>query len=99
MIDWPALQQRTNTAALAAFGASIVLDGLPVLGDFHAPGDQVFLDGVSAMATRPQVTVLSTDVPDAPVGLRCMANAQQWRVADARPDGNGLTVLILEQWL
>lgn len=97
MINWPALQERTNTAALAAFGAVIVLDGLPVLGDFHAPGDQVFLDGVSAMATRPQVAVASADVPDAPVGLRCQAAGRHWIVADARPDGFGLTVLYLEQ--
>ena len=97
MIDWPALQQRTNTAALAAFGATVVLDGLTVQGDFHAPGDQVFLDGVSAEATRPQVAVLSSDVPAAPVGLSCMANAQSWVVADAGPDGCGLTVLYLEQ--
>jgi hypothetical protein len=97
MIDWPALQERTNTAALAAFGAIITLDGVPMQGDFCAPGDQVFLDGVSAMATRPQVAVASADVPDAPVGRPCFAGGQSWRVADARPDGFGLTVLYLEQ--
>lgn len=97
MIDWPALQARTNTAALAAFGAVISLDGVPMQGDFCAPGDQVFLDGVSAMATRPQVVVLSTDVPAAPVGLDCLAGGRHWRVADATPDSGGLTVLYLEQ--
>lgn len=99
MIDWPALQDRTNTAALAVFGAAITLDGQPLQGDFHAPGDQVFMDGVSAVATRPQVAVISDDVPAAPVGLACVANAQNWVVADARPDGCGLTVLYLEQAL
>lgn len=98
-MDWPALQQRTNTAALAAFGSAIVLDGLPVTGDFHAPGDQVFLDGVIAAATRPQIVVLDADVPEAPVGKRCHANGQSWFVADARPDGCGMTVLYLEQAL
>ena len=98
-MDWTALQTRTNAAALAAFGGDVVLDGLPVRGDFHEPADQVFLDGVSAVATRPQVVVLDADVPDAPVGKRCTANGQQWLVADARPDGCGMTVLMLERAL
>lgn len=58
-MDFQALQTRTNVAALAAFGAAIVLDGDVVQGDFHAPADEVFLDGVSAMASKPQVVLLS----------------------------------------
>lgn len=96
-MDWPALQQRTNAAALAVFGdATVVLNGVTVTGDFCAPGDQVFLDGVSAAATRPQVVVLDADVPAAPVGKTCVIGATSWLVADARPDGNGMIVLYLE---
>lgn len=104
-MDWIALQNRTNTACLAAFGnPAIVLDGEVVAGDFHEPADQVFLDGVSAMASRPQVVVLDADVPAAPVGKTCLAGAAgqpqtTWLVADAQPDGHGMTVLYLERAL
>lgn len=96
-MDFQALQTRTNTAALAAFGAAIVLDGDVVQGDFHAPADQVFLDGVSAIAARPQVVLADADVPAAPVGKPCTAGGASWIVADARPDGFGLTTLFLER--
>lgn len=95
-MDWAALQSRTNAAALAAFGANITLDGVTVRGDFVAPSDQIYLDGVSAVDTRPQVVVLTSVVPAAPVGKACTANATSYTVADARPDGYGLTRLMLE---
>jgi len=98
-MDWQALQNRTNTAALAAFGAAIVLDGDVVQGDFHAPADEVFLDGVSAMASKPQVVLCDADVPTAPVGKPCTAGGANWIVADARPDGHGMTTLFLERAL
>ena len=99
-MDWSALQSRTNAACLAAYGdATIVLDGVVVTGDFCEPSDQVYLDGVSAMATRPQVVVMDADVPAAPVGKACTIGAATWLVADARPDGHGMTVLYLERAL
>ena len=102
-MDWTALQARTNAACLSAFGdATIVLDGVVVTGDFCEPSDQVYLDGVSAMATRPQVVVMDGDVPAEPVGKPCIAgplgqSPTAWLVADARPDGHGMTVLYLER--
>lgn len=95
-MDWAALQSRTNAAALAAFGADITLDSVTVRGDFAAPSDQVFLDEASAIDTRPQVVVQSHLVPASPVGKACTANATSYTVADARPDGFGLTRLFLE---
>jgi len=99
-MDWNALQTRTNAACLAAYGdATIVLDGVVVTGDFCEPSDQVYLDGVSAMATRPQVVVMDGDAPAEPVGKACTIGAVAWLVADARPDGHGMTVLYLERLL
>lgn len=95
-MDWTALQSRTNTAALAAFGEAITLNGALVRGDFCEPSDQVYLDGVSAVANMPQVIVASGNVPASPVGKTVVARSRSFIVGDARPDGRGMTTLLLE---
>jgi hypothetical protein len=56
-MDWPALQARTNAAALAVFGSSITLNGVALRGDFVSPSDEVDLDGASAVDLVPQALV------------------------------------------
>jgi hypothetical protein len=96
MVNWLALQTRTNTANLAVFGEAITLNGVPVQGDYCEPTDQVHMDGVSALANVPQVVVQSSDVPANPVGKTVVARARTFTVGDARPDGRGFTNLFLE---
>ena len=95
-MDWIALQTRTNAAALAAFGEAITLDGVTLQGDFCEPSDQVFLEGVSAVSNQPQIVVMSSSVPANPVGKLVVARSRNFTVGDTRPDGRGMTALMLE---
>lgn len=95
-MDWTALQTRTNAACLAAFGESVLLNGVTVQADYCEPSDEVYLQGVSAVANATQVVVASEWVPAHPVGKTVVARGRIFTVADARPDGRGLTTLMLE---
>lgn len=99
-MSWVALEERTNRAALRVFGstqdAPAKLGWRPVTGDLTEAGDVVFLDGVSAQATRPMFIMATPDVPDAPVGELLQIGTRSWIVEEASPDGRGMTVLHLK---
>lgn len=99
MIDWPALQARTNAMAVQVFGGAVTLDGLSVTADFLEPSAEAHLEGVQAMTTDPQLIIVSADVPANPVGKLVVAGERNWVVAEAHPDGHGLTRLMLERVL
>lgn len=96
MINWAELQNRVNTANIQVFGGPVTLDGAAVTADFLEPSSEAHLDGVQAMTTNPQLLIVSADVPQAPVGKIVEAGGREWRVAEAHPDGHGLTKLMLE---
>jgi hypothetical protein len=96
MINWANLQNRVNTATIQVFGGAVTVDGQAVTADFLEPSSEAHLDGVQAMTTNPQLLIVSADVPQAPVGKIVGAGGRQWRVAEAHPDGHGLTKLMLE---
>lgn len=99
MIDWQALQARTNAMAIQVFGGAVTLGGQPVTADFLEPSDEAHLEGVQAMTTNPQLLIVSADVPASPVGKLVQASGRNWTVAEAHPDGYGLTRLVLERVL
>lgn len=99
MIDWPALQARTNAMAVQVFGGAVTLDGQSVTADFLEPSAEAHLEGVQAMTTDPQLIIVSADVPANPVGKLVQAGGRTWKVAEAHPDGHGLTRLMLERVL
>lgn len=94
-MDWQALQARTNTAVLAAFGEAVTLNGVALQGDFcedYAVGNV----GSYGLATTQPALVLATPlVPANPVGLTCVARGTTYRVATAEADGCGMTRLLL----
>lgn len=96
MIDWQALQDRTNTMAVRVFGDGVTVNGLPVTADFIEPTDEVFLEGVSGMSTAPQLIILTKDVPSAPVGKVVTFGTRSFRIAELAKDGFGLTRCMLE---
>jgi len=87
---------RVNTAVLARLGEPVTVNGQSVTGDFAQPWQQGFLEGVSASASQPQVVLADEDVPANPVGLSVVARGGTYTIAEARPDGYGLTTLLLE---
>lgn len=99
MIDWQALQARTNAMAIQVFGGAVTLDGQPVTADFLEPSDEAHLEGVQAMTTNPQLLIVTADVPANPVGKLVVAGDRNWVVAESHPDGHGLTKLMLERVL
>ena len=100
-MSFATLQQRVNTTALKRLGSgsALTLGGVPVAGDYLAPGLQVDLGGASAMGCQHTLTLSSTDVPVGVLGLLVQANGASFTVGQARPDGFGLTVLELDPLL
>jgi hypothetical protein len=97
MTNWSNLQDRVNRAVIGVFGSEgVTLNGVAVQADFVEPSDIAHLDGVQAMMMAPQLQMVSSDVPDAPVGMPATADGRHWRVAESHPDGYGLTRLMLE---
>jgi hypothetical protein len=88
--------EAVNTAALDTFGEPVTVDGTSVTGDFAQPWEQGFLGGVSAAASGPQLVLVDDDVPADPVGKTVTARGLNFTIAEARPDGYGLTLLLLE---
>lgn len=96
MVDWAALESRVNAAALAVFGESVTVGGASVQGDFCEPHEEVLIGDNSAVSAVPRIVLQSALVPSQPVGKPATARGRSFTVADARPDGRGLTVLYLE---
>lgn len=90
------LQNRVNTTALNRLGEDIVLDGITVRADFSEPFATGYMEGVSAEARDPQVTLLTSDVPAPVHGKTVTARGKAFQVVSHRPDGFGLSTLMLE---
>ena len=91
-----ALQSRVNATALRRLGEDVLLDGVTVRADFAEPYAQAYMDGVSAEARAPQITLESTNVPASVSGKAVVARSTNYTVASHKPDGFGLSTLILE---
>ncbi len=95
-MSFAALQARVNATALKRLGEDVLLDGITVRGDFAAPYAQAYMDGVSAEASAPQVTLASAHVPAGVHGKAVVARGTSYTVVSHKPDGFGLSTLILE---
>lgn len=90
------LMQRVNTIALARWGAPVSVNGTSVQADFCKPGVTGYLGGVSAEATAPQIILLTADVPANPRGKSVVVGADTYTIVEHKPDGFGLSTLLLE---
>lgn len=99
-MTWAQLEERTNRAALRAFGstqdAPVKLDWKPVSGDLIEAGDEVFLGGVSVEATQTMFVMATPDVPVNVIGLPLQQGQRSFTVQNTRADGRGMTTLFLE---
>ncbi len=91
-MNWQALQDRTNTAVIAAFGEAVVLDGSTVRGVFDTM--PATFDGVAGSA--PIFQLASASVPADPRGLALVIGADSYTVREYTHDGSGLCTLKLE---
>lgn len=95
-MSFAALQSRVNATALNRLGVDVVLDGVTVRADFCEPYTQGYMDGASAEARAPQITLNSDDVPAAVSGKTVVAGGVNYTVIGHKPDGFGLSTLLLE---
>lgn len=84
------------TDFLADFGELVTLDGVSVTAivdlDYAVSG--VGPHGMSSAA--PALTLPTASVPATPVGKAVVARGVNYTVAEDRPDGTGMSVLLLE---
>lgn len=97
MVAFETLQNRINATALKRFGALHSLNGAPVQGDFVKPGKRFTISGVDMMASAPMLVAADGEVPANPVGKSAVCEGVTYTVMDAKPDGHGMTVLILQR--
>ena len=84
------------SAYTQAFGVSLTLGAATVraIVDKGYSGAQV---GIAGMATtQPMLTLGTADVPEPVVGVSVTVDSVPYVVAEHRPDGTGLSVLLLE---
>jgi hypothetical protein len=96
-MTFAALQTRLNVTALKRFGAQHLVDGVAVQGDFVKPGRKFTISGVDMTASVPMLVAADGEVPANPVGKPATCEGVTYEVMDAKPDGHGLTVLILQK--
>ena len=95
-MSFAALQSRVNATALKRLGVDVLLDGVTVRADFAAPFAQGYMDGVSAEARAPQIVLDSASVPSSVDGKTVVAGGTTYTVVGHKPDGFGLSTLLLE---
>lgn len=95
-MGWLDVEDRLNRAVLARLGETVLIDGQAYQGDYCSPSTMVSVGEFGAVAQVPQIVMPSADVPSQPVGRLAAARGTTYRIADARPDGRGMTVLLLE---
>lgn len=78
------------------FASQATLAGVNVLGIFTDPYAMGSVGGLGMATVRPTFALASSDVPADPVGLQLVVGGVSYGIADAQPDGSGVTTLLLE---
>lgn len=78
------------------FASQAVLAGVNVLGIFTDPYAMGSVGGLGMATGKPTFALASSDVPANPVGLQLVVGGVSYEIADAQPDGTGVTTLVLE---
>lgn len=92
-----ARQDRLNAAVFRHLSDTAgQLDGADVEGIFEDPSVIVGIGYVGLQDTRPTFTLPGESVDDDVEGKLLVIGARTWRVAEHRPDGAGVSVLVLE---
>ena len=97
-MSFEAAENRANASAIERIANARALIGA---GDFPA----IFDDDYSLAAagpmgesdSSPMVQMLTSDVPDEVVGMSITVRANEYRVTENRPDGAGMSVLLMER--
>lgn len=90
------LQARVNGSVLKHLSNSVVsIEGVEHPGIFKRPFQVVHL-GSGIADSRPTVAMDSSSLPDDPVSIALLVDSIGYTVAEAQPDGTGMSCLFLE---
>ena len=92
----PMAEDLTPFFAESDFATQAALGGAAVLGIFTEPYAVGSVGGLGMATGKPTFELASSDVPANPVGQTLQIGAVSYMVADAQPDGTGVTTLVLE---
>lgn len=81
----------------ADFGEAATLGGQAVRGIFDNGHQAATVGALGMAATQPVFTMPSADVPPAPVGSVLVVRGAPYTVVEHRPDGTGVSELLLEE--
>lgn len=90
-------QMAADSISMLANAAVSISGGEEVACIFDAEYEQHTAGEIGGSSSGPAVSLLSSDVPSSPVGRRVTVRGVTYAIAEARPDGAGVTVLILER--
>lgn len=79
------------------FAVQVTLDGVAVTGIFEAPWQLGAVGDAGMMASAPAIRLPTASVPASPVGKNLVHGAVTYTVAEHRPDGTGVSLLLLER--
>jgi len=80
----------------ADFAQTVTLDGASVSAIFDNDYELAEIGSVGMSASGPALTLATADVPADPVGASAVVGSTSYIVAEHRPDGLGVSVLLLE---
>ena len=78
------------------FAVSVTLAGASVQAIFDDAHEIGSIGSVGMAATQPTLTLRTSDCPADPVGSSVVIGAASYMVAEHRPDGTGVSQLLLE---
>lgn len=83
-------------AYMQAFGVDVTLGAGSVRAIFDAGYSGAQVGSYGMATTSPQLMLPTADVPASPVGTAVTVEATAYTVAEHRPDGTGVSLLLLE---
>lgn len=78
------------------FATSVTLAGATVLAIFDDAHEVGSVGSVGMAASQPMLTLRTSDVPADAVGAAVVVGSAAYQVAEHRPDGTGVSQLLLE---
>jgi hypothetical protein len=94
---WAAALTAATAAQVAVFGETVTHDGTSVSGIFDSRYIEVDTGGGAPVSMLVTVLSIAAGSIDPAVGEAVTARGINYIVRDIRPDGGGLTTLILER--
>lgn len=93
-MTFAALEQRINSACTKKLSnCAATVAGTPVTGIF----DHEYIDPLGIDSASAALTIASADVPAVKRNDAVVVNSVNYTVATVKPDGTGLTVLLLQK--